>query len=1012
MDFRQTGFSGSAARHGAVSLGGRSRREETRAEILERTRREREERRINRLRANAATTIQAGWRCRRDLIRAKETLRRRWQGCLEAELSASCDSSLMATDAAFLRAFMFFADAKVAGDIPLLPRAAEATSRSPAPLRTLQRRRLVALTCAGLCAPAGPDSSTCLWPLLARLLDSPDRLARVCTALLPGCLEWAACTALHAGTDAPGTESLDAGVHGVLSLVCALDPAEVRGALRRPSPSTQTDGAGLPPFPPTSFFGLLSTPQPWLGFPRTRSLLPALAAFAAPGLGAGLEGAGADAAMEGVDAALSLLGNLTEGAAGRAGAPLGAADAGALAHVICRLVARVAAAGGQLPGRGGTGTLPGSRLAPEVERQLAGLASHAFLQALVGPLLSLEAQCGGMPGALALCRLLDALAGAVPGMRERLMLKLSVGTPFLAQLWSGYLQPGMQAHGLTGQPWRARGLGPRHPGEDPGWMLPLSILSSTCSILISTGEDGDLYDRTFPLPLPDLVQALKRAVWWVLGGGEAARAQAQGGPGPGLQAQVVETAGRLLGQLCDRNGRRAFVAAEAFHVPASFPVDVLGDLMAADPEAEGGDAARRPQLGDGRGRAAALWVWAPCLIPFHQRVQAFQQAVAQDRASYYEAEESWQLRTGSYSRDFVPVRRGQVLNDAFQALGGAGGTLKGRVRIQFISDLGFPEAGVDGGGLFKEFLEEVSKEGFDPGRGLFAVTSDQRLYPAPGAAALVPDAPRLLAFLGQLLGKALLEGTLVDLPLATFFLQKMAGRGCELRDLASLDPELAANLGKLRAYDAATLAGLELTFTVTDVLAGEAREVELVQGGARRSVTRDNVIEYVHRMADFKLNRQLAGPVGAFLGGLHSIIPPHWLAPFSAAELQALISGGEQGLDLADLAAHARYGGGYAADHPSILLLWRALAALTAADQALFLRFVTSCPRPPLLGFKYLQPPLSIQMAGAATGEALGRLPTASTCMNLLKLPPYTSLEVMLDKLRYAITAGAGFDLS
>lgn len=51
-------------------------------------------------------------------------------------------------------------------------------------------------------------------------------------------------------------------------------------------------------------------------------------------------------------------------------------------------------------------------------------------------------------------------------------------------------------------------------------------------------------------------------------------------------------------------------------------------------------------------------------------------------------------------------------------------------------------------------------------------------------------------------------------------------------------------------------------------------------------------------------------------------------------------------------------------------------------------------------------------MAGAATEEALGRLPTASTCMNLLKLPPYTSLEVMLDKLRYAITAGAGFDLS
>lgn len=51
-------------------------------------------------------------------------------------------------------------------------------------------------------------------------------------------------------------------------------------------------------------------------------------------------------------------------------------------------------------------------------------------------------------------------------------------------------------------------------------------------------------------------------------------------------------------------------------------------------------------------------------------------------------------------------------------------------------------------------------------------------------------------------------------------------------------------------------------------------------------------------------------------------------------------------------------------------------------------------------------------MAGSPGEEEQGRLPTASTCMNLLKLPPYTSLEAMLDKLRYAITSGAGFDLS
>lgn len=44
--------------------------------------------------------------------------------------------------------------------------------------------------------------------------------------------------------------------------------------------------------------------------------------------------------------------------------------------------------------------------------------------------------------------------------------------------------------------------------------------------------------------------------------------------------------------------------------------------------------------------------------------------------------------------------------------------------------------------------------------------------------------------------------------------------------------------------------------------------------------------------------------------------------------------------------------------------------------------------------------------------DAQERLPTASTCANLLKLPPYKDLETMTSKLKYAVSAGAGFDLS
>ena len=40
------------------------------------------------------------------------------------------------------------------------------------------------------------------------------------------------------------------------------------------------------------------------------------------------------------------------------------------------------------------------------------------------------------------------------------------------------------------------------------------------------------------------------------------------------------------------------------------------------------------------------------------------------------------------------------------------------------------------------------------------------------------------------------------------------------------------------------------------------------------------------------------------------------------------------------------------------------------------------------------------------------RLPTSSTCFNLLKLPDYNKRNILKDKLLQAITSNAGFELS
>lgn len=51
-----------------------------------------------------------------------------------------------------------------------------------------------------------------------------------------------------------------------------------------------------------------------------------------------------------------------------------------------------------------------------------------------------------------------------------------------------------------------------------------------------------------------------------------------------------------------------------------------------------------------------------------------------------------------------------------------------------------------------------------------------------------------------MLGKAVYEGILLELPLAGFFLKKFSGCAADLGDLASLDPEVHRHLLALRHY--------------------------------------------------------------------------------------------------------------------------------------------------------------------------------------------------------------------
>ena len=60
--------------------------------------------------------------------------------------------------------------------------------------------------------------------------------------------------------------------------------------------------------------------------------------------------------------------------------------------------------------------------------------------------------------------------------------------------------------------------------------------------------------------------------------------------------------------------------------------------------------------------------------------------------------------------------------------------------------------------------------------------------------------------------------------------------------------------------------------------------------------------------------------------------------------------------------------GGYHADSPPVRWFWQVLAEYPPPRRAAALKFATSCSRPPLMGFGWLQPPFCIHLAAEPRG--------------------------------------------
>ncbi|KAM7044173.1 E3 ubiquitin-protein ligase TRIP12 isoform 3-T4 [Acridotheres tristis] len=312
-------------------------------------------------------------------------------------------------------------------------------------------------------------------------------------------------------------------------------------------------------------------------------------------------------------------------------------------------------------------------------------------------------------------------------------------------------------------------------------------------------------------------------------------------------------------------------------------------------------------------------------------------------------------------------------------------------------------------------------------QGLFALPFGRTAKPAH-----IAKVKMKFRFLGKLMAKAIMDFRLVDLPLGLPFYKWMLRQETSLtsHDLFSIDPVVAKSIYHLEdivrqkkrleqdktqtkeslqyALEALTMNGCSVEDLGLDFTLPGFPNIELKKGGKDTPVTIYNLEEYLRLVIFWALNEGVARQFDSFRDGFESVFPLSHLQYFYPEELEQLLCGSKTDTwDAKTLMECCRPDHGYTHDSRAVKYLFEILSSFDSEQQRLFLQFVTGSPRLPVGGFRSLNPPLTIvRKTFESTENPDDFLPSVMTCVNYLKLPDYSTIEIMREKLLIAAREG------
>ncbi|EON67612.1 hypothetical protein W97_06980 [Coniosporium apollinis CBS 100218] len=372
------------------------------------------------------------------------------------------------------------------------------------------------------------------------------------------------------------------------------------------------------------------------------------------------------------------------------------------------------------------------------------------------------------------------------------------------------------------------------------------------------------------------------------------------------------------------------------------------------------------------------------------------------------------------------VRRECMVDDSLrrisEVVGGGQEEIKKGLRVQFVG-----EEGVDAGGLRKEWFLLLVRDIFDPNHGMFVYDEDSHFcYFNPNSF----ETSDQYFLVGALLGLAIYNSTILDVALPPFAFKKLLASAPNsttavpsvrqplhytLEDLAEFRPALARGLRALLDHD----GDVEMDFCrdfVADVERyGAVTQVPLCPNGAKRPVTNENRQEFVDLYVRYLLDTSVSRQFEPFKRGFFTVCGGNALSLFRPEEIELLVRGSDEPLDVASIKAVAVYenwrdASNHKIPHPEetepvIRWFWEFFGAADAKDQRKILSFITGSDRIPAVGATNLVIKIT------CLGEDCERFPVARTCFDMVQLYRYKSRRKLVEKLWRAVCESEGFGL-